>query len=159
MRAIAPVPSALLLAAPVAPLLAQAAQQAPVKESTLIQALLLAGLIVFIAAVWATGFTAKKINNISNPSYGKAFVAQVLIYFAFPATLGMFLLLFKAPLPVALGVPYVVLPIAIYKVVFGSMWREAALIWLVVTVVVVGVAYLLTLVGLLSLASVMGTGG
>ncbi len=107
MRAIAPLPTVLLLATPVAPLLAQAAQQAPVRESTVIQTLLLAGLIVFIAAVWATGFTAKKINNISNPSYGKAFVAQLLLYFAFPFLLGLFLLFFKAPLPIALGVPYV----------------------------------------------------
>ena len=159
MRAIAPLPTALLLVTPVAPLLAQAGQQAPVRQSTLLQALWLAALILFIAAVWATGFTAKKINNIHNPGYGKAFVAQLLIYFALPFILALFLLFFKAPLPVALGVPYVVLPIAIYKVVFGSMWREAALIWLVVTVVVVGVGYLLTLVGLLSFGSLMGTGG
>ncbi len=159
MRTIAPVPVTVLLAASVAPLVAEAGQQAPVRQSTLFQVLWLAGLILFIATVWATGFTAKKINNIHDPSYGKAFIAQLLIYFAFPFMLGLFLLFFKAPLPVALGVPYVVLPIAIYKVVFGSMWREAALIWLVVTVVTVGVGYLLTLVGVLSLAPVMGTGG
>ncbi len=159
MLAIAPLPMTVLLAASVAPLVAEAGQQAPVRQSTLFQALWLAGLILFIATVWATGFTAKKINNIHNPGYGKAFLAQLLIYFAFPFILGLFLLLFKAPLPVALGVPYVVLPIAIYKVVFGSMWREAALIWLVVTIVTAGVGYLLTLVGFLSLGSLMGTGG
>ena len=37
-------------------------------------------MIVFVASVFVTGFTTKKINNISEPTYGKAFMAIGLGY-------------------------------------------------------------------------------
>jgi hypothetical protein len=40
--------------------------------------------------------------------------------------------------------------------VFDSSWGEAAIIWIVVTVVMAGVTYLLTLVGVLSFAALAG---
>jgi hypothetical protein len=54
---------------------------------------------------------------------------------------------------VAFALAYSIIPIAIYKIVFSCMWREAALIWVVTTVVMAGVSYLLFLIGLLSFAT------
>ena len=65
-------------------------------------------------------------------------------------------LYFEAPFIVSVAVAYSLIPIFIYKVVFSSMWREAALIWVVVTVVMSGVIYLLTLLGLISFAALSG---
>ncbi|NIM50358.1 MAG: hypothetical protein GTN62_09370 [Gemmatimonadales bacterium] len=139
-------------------LLAMLQQGTQPRPSTIIQAIWLGTLILFVVAVFVTGFTAKQINNIHRPTYTKAFIA---LFLAGPLTLaGFFIfgLFFQAPPLVAFGVAYVLIPIALYKIVFSSMWREAALIWLVVTVVEAGVAYLLILVGLLSLAAVTGGG-
>lgn len=113
-------------------------------------------MILGVIAVFVTGFTAKKINNISNPTYAKAFVSQLLIGPLSLAGLALFGLYFKAPPILALALAYSVIPIAIYKIVFSSMWREAALIWVVVTVVMAGAGYALALVGLISFAAFTG---
>jgi hypothetical protein len=54
---------------------------------------------------------------------------------------------------VAFALAYSFIPIALYKIVFACMWREAALIWVVVTVVMAGTSYLLFLLGLLNFAT------
>jgi hypothetical protein len=118
-----------------------------------VQAVGLAVTVLFCIAVFVTGFTAKKINNIHRPSYAKAFVAQFLIG---PTTLAGFMLFglfLEAPPLVALGVAYALIPLAIYKVVFSSQWSEAALIWVVVTLAEAGVGYGMILAGMVSLAS------
>ena len=116
------------------------------------QAIWLGLVILFWVAVFTSGFTAKRMNNLHNPSYVKAFLAQFLIG---PLTLAGFMLFglfFEAPPAVALGMAYAVIPIAIYKLVFSSQWSEAALIWVVVTAVQAGVGYALVLAGMISLA-------
>ena len=65
----------------------------------------------------------------------------------------LFGLFFKAPVYVRLAVAFGVIPIVIYKLVFSSMWREAALIWLVAPVIQAGVTYGMIVVGLVSLAA------
>jgi len=136
-------------------MVSQASQEGP-STGDVVGAVWLGLIIIFFIAVIVTGFTAKKINNISNATYSKAFVAQFLIGPLSMAALAIFGLYFEAPFIVSVAVAYSLIPIFIYKVVFSSMWREAALIWVVVTVVMSGVIYLLTLLGLISFAAFSG---
>ncbi|MEJ2237140.1 MAG: hypothetical protein P8X82_02485 [Gemmatimonadales bacterium] len=116
-------------------------------------------MIIFFVAVFVTGFTAKKIENISQPgygNYGKALIAQMLIG---PLSLGglmMFGLYLDAPPILAFAIAYSFIPIVIYKIVFPCMWREAALIWIVVLLVLSALTYVLLLVGWISLSSIIG---
>ena len=131
-------------------------QEAP-RESTIVQAIWLAAIIMFVVSWISTGFTAKRIENLHNPTYSKAFLSHILIG---PFSLGafmMFALYFEAPLLLAFLVAYSIVPIVIYKIVFScAMWREAALIWIVVFLVQSAVGYGLILAGILSLAAFTG---
>ena len=131
-------------------------QEAP-RESTIVQAIWLAAIIMFVVSWISTGFTAKRIENLHNPTYSKAFLSHILIA---PFSLGafmMFALYFQAPLLLAFLVAYSIVPIVIYKIVFScAMWREAALIWIVVFLVQSAVGYGLILAGILSLAAFTG---
>ena len=129
------------------------ASQPPPSAGDVIGAVWLGLTILGIVSVFVVGFMAQKINNISNPTYAKAFVAQLLIGPLSLAALALFGLYFQAPPIVAFAMAYSVIPIALYKIVFSCMWREAALIWIVTTVVMGGLSYLLFLVGLLSFAT------
>jgi hypothetical protein len=137
-------------------LAATAVQEAP-RTSTIVQALWLAAVIIFVVSWITTGFTAKRIENLHNPTYGKAFLSQILIGPFSLAAFMMFGLYFRAPPLVAFLVAYSVIPIVIYKIVFScAMWREAALIWIVVFLVQTAVGYGLILAGILSLAAFTG---
>ncbi len=130
-----------------------AAQQAP-RPSSIVQAVWLAFAIIFVVSVFATGFTAKRINNLHNPTYRKAFLAQLLIGPFSLAGFMMFGLYLQAPPLVAFLIAYSIIPIVIYRIVFScAMWREAGLIWIVVFLVQGSVAYGLVLSGILSLAA------
>jgi hypothetical protein len=133
-------------------LIGQASQQGP-SASDVVGAVWLGLTILGILSIIVVGFTTKKINNISNPTYAKAFVAQLLIGPLSLAALALFGIYLQAPPVVAFALAYSFIPIALYKVVFACMWREAALIWVVVTVVMAGASYLLFLLGLLSFAT------
>lgn len=85
-------------------------------------------MIIFFVAVFVTGFTAKK----------------------------MFGLYLGAPPILAFAIAYSFIPIIIYKIVFSCMWREAALIWIVVLLVLSALTYVLLLVGWISLSSIIG---
>jgi hypothetical protein len=130
--------------------------QAAPQPSTVLQAIWLGTLILFIISVFTAGFTAKKIENIHNPTYSKAFLALILIGPFSLAGFMMFGLFFQAPPIVALIIGYSIIPIAIYKIVFGSMWSEAAVIWIVTAIVQAGATYGLILAGVVSLASFTG---
>jgi hypothetical protein len=126
-------------------------QEAP-RASTIVQAVWLAAIIVFVVSWIATGFTAKRIENLHNPTYGKAFLSQILIGPFSLAAFVMFAFYFQAPLLLAFVVAYSIVPIVIYKIVFGAaMWREAALIWIVVFLIQGALGYGLVLAGVLSL--------
>lgn len=133
-------------------LISQASQQGP-SAGDVIGAVWLGLTILGILSIIVVGFTAKKINNISNPTYAKAFVAQLLIGPLSLAALMLFGLYLQAPPVVAFALAYSIIPIVLYKIVFSCMWREAALIWIVVSVVMAGASYLLFLLGLLSFAT------
>jgi hypothetical protein len=133
-----------------------ATQDAP-RESTIVQAIWLAATIIFVVSWITTGFTAKRIENLHNPTYGKAFLSQILIGPFSLAAFMMFGLYFEAPPIVAFLVAYSIIPIVIYKIVFScAMWREAALIWIVVFLVQTAVGYGMILAGILSLAAFTG---
>ena len=133
----------------------QAGETAPSAGSVL-QALMLGILIVFVFSFLAAGFTAKRIENIYEPSYAKAFGATLLKNLVGWAAFAVFAAYFQAPLAVTLVVCVALVPIAIYKFVFSCMWLEAAIIWLVALVVELAVGYALTVIGIVELARITG---
>ena len=158
MRARTYLCTTVFLAAPFALAFAQRGRQgtAPaVAETTIIQAVGLAAIIVFVFSVWASGFTAKRINNISGATYTKAFLATLLKGLLSLAGIFVFGLFLRADPIVALVIAYSIIPIAVYRIVFASMWREAALVWFVALIVEGVVGYALFWIGVLSLAPFM----
>ncbi len=130
-------------------LLAQAQNQP--SPSTIIQGIMVGMLIIFVFSVGSTLFITKKINNISQPSFGRALVATILKNVFFLPTLLVGLTLEGMPILGALAIAVIVVPVVVYKIVYGCMWREALVVWLVVFVVEVAVSYGLTLAGMMSL--------
>ena len=130
-------------------LLAQAQSQP--SASTIIQGIMVGMLIIFVFSVGSTLFITKKINNISEPTFGRALLATILKNMFFFPTFLIGLTLEGMPILGALAVAAIVVPVLVYKIVYGCMWRDALAVWLVVFVVEVAVAYGLTLVGMMSL--------
>ncbi len=131
------------------PLLAQAQSQP--SASTIIEAIMVGMLIIFVFSVGSTLFITKKINNISQATFGRALLATILKNMFFFPTFLIGLTLEGMPILGALAVAAIIVPMIVYKIVYGCMWREALAVWLVVFVVEVAVAYGLTLVGMMSL--------
>jgi len=138
--------------------LIQTAESSP-RASSIAQAIGLGMVIVFVFSVIASGFAAKRIENLHAPTYSKAFLATMLKNLVGLTAFFVFGLFFQAPWYVAMGVAWGLVPIFIYKIVFDSSYGEATIIWLVATIVEVGVGYLLTVVGLVSLAAMTGGTG
>jgi hypothetical protein len=101
--------------------------------------------------VITTGVVAKKINNISEPSFSKAFGATFFKNILFWPGFMMGLYVTQMNPIVVFAAAATLIPLVIYKVVFGSMWREAAVIWLVVSIQEFALGYGLTLAGVMSL--------
>ena len=131
------------------PLLAQAQSQPSV--STILQGIMVAILIIFVFSVGSTLFITKKINNISEPTFGKAFLATILKNMLFLPVFFIGLTLEGMPPLAAFGIAALIVPMLVYKIVYGCMWREALVVWLVVFVVEGAVGYGLTLAGMMSL--------
>lgn len=133
----------------------QGAEASP-SAGEVLQALMLGILIVFVFSFIAAGFTAKRIENIYEPSYAKAFGATLLKNLVGWAAFAVFAAYFQAPLAVTVIVCVALVPIAVYKFVFSCMWLEAAIIWFAALVVEVAVGYALTLIGIVELARITG---
>ena len=131
------------------PLLAQAQSQPSV--STILQGIMVAILIIFVFSVGSTLFITKKINNISEPTFGKAFLATILKNMLFLPVFLIGLTLEGMPPLAAFGIAALIVPMLVYKIVYGCMWREALVVWLAVFVVEGAVGYGLTLAGMMSL--------
>jgi hypothetical protein len=129
-------------------LLAQAQSQP--SASTIVQSMMLAALILFVISVIATGFTTKKIDNISEATFGKAFLATFLKNMLFWPAFMIGLTLEGMPPLGAFAIAAVIVPMLVYKVVYSCMWRETFVVWLAVSAVEFGSGYGLTLVGLAS---------
>ncbi|MCH9015842.1 MAG: hypothetical protein IH877_09190 [Gemmatimonadetes bacterium] len=127
--------------------------QEPISVTTLLQAIWLGLAVVFVFSVFTAGFVAKKINNISGATYAKAFLATILKNVVGLSSIAFMFYLDINPIA-ALAVASTIVPIIIYRVVFGCprFW-EAILVWLPVVFVEVGLSYMLTLVGLISLGA------
>ena len=132
-----------------ATLLAQAQNQP--SPSTILQGIMVGMLIVVVFSVGSTLFITKKINNISEPTFGKAFLATILKNMFFCPTFLIGLTLEGMPILGSLAIAAIIVPILVYKIVYGCMWREALVVWLVVFVVEFAVGYGLTLAGMMSL--------
>ncbi len=132
-----------------ATLLAQAQNQPT--ASTILQSIMIGMLIIFVFSVGSTLFITKKINNISEPTFGKAFLATILKNMFFWPTLLVGLTLEGMPILGALAIAAIIVPVLVYKIVYGCMWREALVVWLVVFVVEAATTYGLTLAGMMSL--------
>jgi hypothetical protein len=113
-------------------LIAQAQSQP--SASAILQSVMLGMLIVFVVAVFVTGFTTKKIDNISEPTYGKAFLATFMKNILFWPVFMIGLTLEGMPVLGAFALAALVVPV----------------VWLVVSVVEFGLGYGLTFVGLVS---------
>ncbi len=131
------------------PLLTQAQSQPSV--STILQGIMVAILIIFVFSVGSTLFITKKINNISEPTFGKAFLATILKNMLFLPVFLIGLTLEGMPPLAAFGIAALIVPMLVYKIVYGCMWREALVVWLAVFVVEGAVGYGLTLAGMMSL--------
>ena len=125
--------------------------QTPPDASSILYAILLGGGIVFVLSVFTTGYVAKKINNISEPSYSKAFGATFFKALLLGSGFAMASFVTRMNPVIVWAVAATVIPLVIYKTVFGSMWREAAVIWLVVSIQESALIYGLTLAGVMSL--------
>ncbi len=112
------------------PLLTQAQSQPSV--STILQGIMVAIFIIFLFSVGSTLFITKKINNISEPTFGKAFLATILKNMFFWPTFLIGLTLEGMPILGSLAIAAIVVPMLVYKFVYGCMWREALVVWLVV---------------------------
>ncbi len=130
-------------------LLAQAQSQP--SASTIMQGIMVGMLIIFVFSIGSTLFITKKINNISEPTFGKALLATILKNMFFLPTFLVGATLEGMPILGALAIAAIVVPMLVYKIVYGCMWREAVVVWLVVFVVEAAVTYGLTLAGMVSL--------
>ena len=130
-------------------LLAQAQSQP--SASTIVQSVMVAMLIIFVFSVGSTLFITKKINNISEATFGRALLATILKNAFFLPTFLIGLTLEGMPVLGAFAIAAIVVPMLVYKIVYGCMWREALAVWLVVSVVEFSVGYGLSLVGMMSL--------
>ena len=124
--------------------------QTPPDATTILATVMLGVGIVFVLSVITTGLVAKKINNISEPSYSKAFGATFFKNILFWPGFMMGLYVTQMNPIIVFAAAATLIPLVIYKIVFGSMWREAAVIWLVVSIQESALLYGLTLAGIMS---------
>ena len=126
------------------------AQSQP-SASTIMQGIMVGMLIIVVFSVGSTLFITKKIINISEPTFGKAFLATFLKNMFFWPTFLIGLTLEGMPILGSFAIAAIIVPMLVYKIVYGCMWREALVVWLVVFVVEFAVGYGLTLAGMMSL--------
>ena len=111
-----------------ATLLAQAENQP--SPSTILQGIMVGMLIIFVFSVGSTLFITKKINNLSEPTFGKAFLATILKNMFFWPTFLIGLTLEGMPILGSLAIAAIIVPMLVYKIVYGCMWRGALVVWL-----------------------------
>jgi len=118
--------------------LAQAAEQP--QPSTVIQSIILALLVTFVFSVIVTKFVAKA-ANVNDATFGKAFLATIFKNMAGWSSL-VFLGLAPGMSPIfTVAFAFAMVPILVYKVVFGSEWTQALVIWIAVFAIEFGVGF------------------
>lgn len=110
--------------------LAQEAESAP-QASTVVQTLIVVVLVTFVFSVIVTKFVAKA-ANVRDATFGKAFLATLFKNMAGWSSL-VFLGLAPGMSPIfTVAVAFAMVPILVYKAVFGSEWMQAFVIWVAV---------------------------
>jgi len=118
--------------------LAQAAEQP--QPSTVIQSIILAVLVTFVFSIIVTKFVAKA-ANVNDATFGKAFLATIFKNMAGWSSL-VFLGLAPGMSPIfTVAFAFAMVPILVYKVVFGSEWTQALVIWIAVFAIEFGVGF------------------
>ena len=132
-----------------ASILTQAQDQPP--ASTILQGILVGLLILFVFSVGSTLFITKKLNGVSQASFGKAFAATILKNMFFWPTLLLAATLEGMPILGAFATAAVIVPMLVYKFVYGCEWQAALMVWLVVFAVEAAAGYGLIQAGMMSL--------
>ncbi len=132
-----------------AAILIQAQDQPP--ASTILQSIMVGLLIIFVFSVGSTLFITTKYDAISQASFAKAFAATILKNMLFWPTLLVAVTLEGMPILGAFATAGVIVPMVVYKFVYGCTWRAALVVWLVVFGVEAAVGYGLIVAGMMSL--------
>ena len=132
-----------------ATILTQAQDQPP--PSTILQGIIVGLLIIFVFSVGSTLFITKKYDAISQASLAKAFVATILKNVLFWPTLLMAATLEGMPILGAFAAAGMIVPMGVYKLVYGCTWQAALVVWLVVFGVEAAAGFGLITAGMMSL--------
>ena len=125
--------------------------QEPPPASSILQAILVGLLIIFVFSVGGTLFITKKVSGVSEPTIGKALAATILKNVLFWPTFLVGLTLDGMPILGAFATAGVIVPTVVYRFIYGCTWRAALVVWVVVFVVEGAVGYGLVRAGLMSL--------
>ena len=131
-----------------AAILIQAQDQPP--ASTILQSIMVGLLIIFVFSVGSTLFITKKLDGLSDATSGKALGATMLKNVLFWPTFLVAATLEGMPILGAFAAAGVIVPMVVYKFVYGCTWRAALVVWLVVFAVEAVVGYGLIQAGMTS---------
>ena len=110
------------------------------KASTVVSSLLLVVAVTFVISVIVTKIVANT-ANVNDATFGKAFLATIFKNIAGWGSL-VFLGLAPGMSPIfTIGFAFALVPILVYKMVFGTEWMQALVIWVAVFVIEVGVGF------------------
>ncbi len=110
------------------------------KPSTIISSLFVVMLVTFVISVIVTKFVAKA-ASITDATFGKAFLATLFKNMGGWGSL-VFLGLAPGMNPIfTIAVSFALIPILVYKVVLGTEWMQAVVIWVVVIVIEIGIGF------------------
>jgi len=108
------------------------------KPSSIVSSLLIVVAVTFVISVIVTKVVAKA-ANVNDATFGKAFLATIFKNVAGWGSL-VFLGLAPGMSPIfTIGFAFALVPILVYKMVFGTEWMQALVIWVAVFVIEVGV--------------------
>lgn len=108
------------------------------KPSSIVSSLLIVVAVTFVISVIVTKVVAKA-ANVNDATFGKAFLATIFKNMAGWGSL-VFLGLAPGMSPIfTIGFAFALVPILVYKMVFGTEWMQALVIWVAVFVIEVGV--------------------
>ena len=95
-------------------------------------------LVTFVISVVVTKIVAKA-ANVNDATFGKAFLATIFKNMAGWGSL-VFLGLAPGMSPIfTIGFAFALVPIVVYKMVFGTEWMQALVIWIAVFVIEAGI--------------------
>ncbi len=110
------------------------------KPSSIVSSLLIVVAVTFVISVIVTKVVAKA-ASVNDATFGKAFLATIFKNMAGWGSL-VFLGLAPGMSPIfTIGFAFALVPILVYKMVFGTEWMQALVIWVAVFVIEVGVGF------------------